>query len=57
MGYEDKGLGKHAQGIIEPILVEEIPRYLGLGYGQHDRECSKSKEAHEDVPRRTFITC
>jgi len=33
MGYEGKGLGKHAQGIVEPIIVEERPNYLGLGYG------------------------
>ena len=52
MGYEGKGFGKHAQGIVEPIVVEERPRYLGLGYGKHDGECSKAKEAHEDVPRR-----
>ena len=57
MGYEGKGLGKHAQGIVEPIVVEERPRYLGLGYGQHDGEFSKAKEAHEGVPRITFITC
>ena len=43
MGYEGKGLGKHAQGIVEPIVVEERPRYLGLGYGQHDGECSKAR--------------
>ena len=49
MGYEVKGLGKHAQGIVEPIVVEERPRYLGLGYGQRDGECSKFKEAHESV--------
>ena len=41
MGYEGKGLGKHAQGIVEPIVVEERPRYFGIGYGQHDGECSK----------------
>ncbi len=33
MGYEGKGLGKHAKGIVEPIIVEESPNYLGLGYG------------------------
>ena len=57
MGYEGKGLGKHAQGIFELIVVEEKPKYFGLGYGQHDRECSKAKEAHEGVLRRTFISC
>ena len=57
MGYEGKGLGKHAQGIVELIDVEERPNYLGLGYGKHDGESSKAKEAHEGVPRRTFITC
>ena len=36
MGYEGKGSGKHAQGIVEPIFVEERPRYLGLGYGKYD---------------------
>ena len=30
---------------------------MGLGYGQHDGECSKAKEAHESVPSRTYITC
>ena len=33
MGYEGKGLGKHAQGIFEPIIVDERPKYLCLGYG------------------------
>ena len=33
MGYEGKDLGKHAQGIVEPIMVEERPKYLGLVYG------------------------
>ena len=56
IGNEDKGLGKHAQGIVELIVVEERPRYLGLGYGQHDGESSKAKEAHEGVPRRNFIS-
>ena len=56
MGYEGKGLGKHAQGIVEPIFVQERPKYLGLGYGKNDGESSKSKEAHEGFPRRTFIS-
>jgi hypothetical protein len=35
MGYEEgKGLGCKGKGIINPIEVEERPRYLGLGYGE-----------------------
>ena len=31
---------------------------MDLGFHeQEDEECSKSKEAHEGVPRRTFISC
>ena len=30
MGYEGKGLGKHAQGMIDPNLVEEIPKKMVL---------------------------
>lgn len=30
---------------------------MGLGYGQHDGECSKAKEAHESAPRGNLITC
>ena len=57
MGYEGKGLGKHAQGIVEPIFVDERPKYFSLGYGKYDGEISKAKEAHEGVPRRNFISC
>ncbi len=57
MGYEVKGLGKHAQGIVEPIMVEERPKYLGLGYGQSYGESSKAAmKAIETVPRRSFIS-
>ena len=34
MGYEGKGLGIECQCIVNPIEVVEIPRYLGLGYGE-----------------------
>ena len=57
MGYEGKGLGKHAQGIVEPIMVEKMPKYLGLGYGQDDGEISKeAMKAIETVPRRSFMS-
>ena len=48
---------KHAQGIVEPIMVEERPKYLGLGYGKSYGESSKAtmKEI-ETVPRMSFIS-
>ena len=55
MGYEGKLLGKHAQGMAEPIMVEEMPKYLGLSYGQFYGESSKAMKALETVPRRTFV--
>ena len=56
MGYEGKELGKLAQGIVEPIVVEERPKYLGLGYGQHDGELPNYMKACAGVRRRTFIS-
>ena len=57
MDYEGKGVGKHAQDIVEPIMVEERPTYLDLGYGQSYGESSKAAmKASETVPRRSFIS-
>jgi hypothetical protein len=56
MGYEGKGLGKHAQGIVEPIVVEERPKYCGLGYERRDGANSKVEETREKVPSINFVS-
>jgi hypothetical protein len=56
MGYEGRGLGKHAQGIVEPIVVEERPRYYGLGYERRDGENSKVEEIREKVLSINFVS-
>ena len=55
MGYEGKGLGKHAQGMVEPIFVEERPKNLGLGYVQFNGEDSKAMTTCEANSKRTFV--
>jgi hypothetical protein len=56
MGYEGKGLGKNAQGIIEPIMVEERPKYLGLGYERINETNSKVEETNEKVSSTIFVS-
>jgi len=56
MGYEGKGLGRHAQGIFEPIIIEERPKYLGLGYGKYYGESFKvGMKTIKTTPRRSCI--
>jgi hypothetical protein len=56
MGYEGKGLGKHAQGIVEPIVVEERPKYCGLGYERIVGANSKVEETNEKVSSTIFVS-
>ena len=55
MGYEGKVLGKHAQRMIEPIMVEERPKKPILGYVQSYGKNSKVMKAFETTPRTTFV--
>jgi hypothetical protein len=56
MGYEGKGLGKHAQGIVEPIIVEERPKFCGLGYEQQDGANPKVEETKRKVRSISFVS-
>ena len=48
MGYEGGGLGIDGQGITNLIMVQERPKYQGLGYGQREfGEFSKRFEANQ----------
>lgn len=41
MGYQGKGLSINGQCIVNPIKVEKLPRYAGLGYVKKEvGECS-----------------
>ena len=55
MGYEGKGLGKHAQGMIDPILVKERPKTYRLGYVQSNGENSQAMKACEATSKRTLF--
>ena len=56
MGYQEgKGLGKHAQGMVEPISVVERPKNVGLGYEQFNGEEFNSLNACNANLKRTFI--
>jgi len=56
MGYEGKGLGKHSQGMIEPLSVVEQPKDVGLGYEHSNGEvfitCIQECDANL---KRTFL--
>lgn len=54
MGYEGGCLRINGQGIMNPILVDERPRYQGLGYGHKEfGSCSKlfeeNKSSYDDM--------
>lgn len=38
MGFQGSGLGKHGQGMKEPIQSIWRPRYTGLGFGKCESE-------------------
>ncbi|KAH9297941.1 hypothetical protein KI387_029623, partial [Taxus chinensis] len=50
MGFDGRGLGKNGQGIVNPIQVEDRPRFAGLGYpsaGMEIGECSKNADGRQ----------
>ena len=56
MSCEGKVLGKHAQGMIDPILVEERPKKFDLGHFQSNGEKFKAMKACETTSRINFVT-
>lgn len=59
MGYQGKGLSINGQGIVNPIKVEELPRYAGLGYVRKDvGEFSKTtcEKPTKDVERTSSFS-
>jgi len=58
MGYEGGGLNINGQGITNPIMVEERPKYMGLGYGRRDfGEYSKKLEVHQTTKHKMPPPC
>lgn len=46
MGYRGGGLGMNGQGVIQPLEVVPRQPFVGLGYGQEEKqECSKVAKA------------
>jgi hypothetical protein len=56
MGYEGKRLGKHAQGIVKPIIIEERPKFCGLGYEQRNGSNPKVEETKGKVRSISFVS-
>jgi len=43
MGYEGKGIGFNGHDIMNPIQLEELPRYARLGYVREEGKERHSK--------------
>lgn len=50
MGYQGKGLDINGQGIMNPIKLEGLPHYAGLGYVRKEvGECSKTTNDQQKI--------